>query len=343
METVPIIFYWGGNIIRDPDEDVSYDAEPKWIYGVQLGTTLSNLEEMFMSKVASYGESVRLNFKCRYPYRQWQALSKYKILPINDDEALNTFADNDMYGPEVALEDDENELCDEENLLGGSDDDDDKEDNVDAPIDLEKAPIPPRPDIPFYENIHMGGDFDMSSRDVVPRNRIWNAKNPELDKVMIFVDKKQLVHAVKLYHATNNREYKHDCRWWLRASLSRKHGLFEIKQYRGPHHWTTLILALVTLASYLLGQVANEPGMLIKNVIGDIKKTMNYGISYKKAWHARAKAIRMLPKFMHALQTSNPGTIVQWKHRYTRGTTIMPVFHFVFWSFKARHRWLQIL
>ena len=90
MATVPIIFYWGGNIIWDPDEGVSYDAEPKGIYGVQLGTTLSNLEEMFMSKVASYGETVRLIFKCRYPYRQWQATSKYKILPINDDEALNT-------------------------------------------------------------------------------------------------------------------------------------------------------------------------------------------------------------------------------------------------------------
>ncbi|XP_028112708.1 uncharacterized protein LOC114310822 [Camellia sinensis] len=85
--------------------------------------------------------------------------------------------------------------------------------------------------------------------------------------------------------------------------------------------------------------------MLIKNVIEDIKKTMNYSISYKKAWHARAKAIKMvfgdwdesyrqLPKFMHALQTSNPGTIVTWKHRYTGHTTIMPVFHFVFWSFK---------
>ncbi|KAL7164187.1 hypothetical protein ACSBR2_040159 [Camellia fascicularis] len=57
---------------------------------------------------------------------------------------------------------------------------------------------------------------------------------------MVFVDKKQLLHAVKLYHATNNREYKvvtskrdlwvsackHYCSWWLRASLSRKHGNF---------------------------------------------------------------------------------------------------------------------
>ncbi|CAL5441626.1 unnamed protein product [Camellia sinensis] len=231
---------------------------PKGIYMVQLGTTLGNLEEMFMSKVASYGETVRLIFKCRYPYRQWQATSKYKILPINDDEALNTvlsiggnfeppncldvyiqkevvqnlpnitqmdshpfttllthgvdttafqspmyesnecyaagytqqtfhghggessshggyetefhnntqdvptyshhttpvevagnmaetvnfvqFADSDMYGPDVALDNDENEMCDEENLLGGSDDDDDEEDDVDAPVDIQNAP-----------------------------------------------------------------------------------------------------------------------------------------------------------------------------------------------------------
>ena len=38
----------------------------------------------------------------------------------------------------------------------------------------------------------------------------------------------------------------------------------------------------------------NEPNMPIKNVIEDIKKTMNYSISFKKAWHARSKAIRMV-------------------------------------------------
>ena len=121
-------------------------------------------------------------------------------------ETVNSvqFADSDMYGLDVALDYDENEMCDEENLLGGSDDDDDEEDDVDAPVAIQNAPIPPRLEIPFYENIHMGGDFDISNRDVGPRNRIWNAENPELDKGMVFVDKKQLVHAVKLYHATNN-------------------------------------------------------------------------------------------------------------------------------------------
>ena len=78
----------------------------------------------------------------------------------------------------------------------------------------------------------------------------------------------------------------------------------------------------------------NEPDMPIKNVIEDINKTMNYSISYKMEWHARAKAIKMvfgdwdesyrqLPKFMHTLQSSNPGTIVTWNHRYTAHTTSM--------------------
>ncbi|THF95005.1 hypothetical protein TEA_013347 [Camellia sinensis var. sinensis] len=75
----------------------------------------------------------------------------------NMAETVNSmqFADSDMYGPDVALDNDENEMCDEENVLGGSDDDDD-EDDADAPVDIQNAPIPPRPEIPFFENIHMG-------------------------------------------------------------------------------------------------------------------------------------------------------------------------------------------
>ncbi|XP_028061192.1 endoplasmic reticulum junction formation protein lunapark-1-like [Camellia sinensis] len=49
-------------------------------------------------------------------------------------ETVNSmqFVDSDMYGPDVALDNDENEMCDEENVLGGSNDDDD-EDDADAP------------------------------------------------------------------------------------------------------------------------------------------------------------------------------------------------------------------
>ncbi|XP_028075128.1 serine/threonine-protein phosphatase 7 long form homolog [Camellia sinensis] len=55
-------------------------------------------------------------------------------------ETVNSvqFADSDMYGPDVALDNDENEMYDEEHFLGGLDDDDDEEDDVDAPaIDQE--------------------------------------------------------------------------------------------------------------------------------------------------------------------------------------------------------------
>ncbi|XP_028081077.1 uncharacterized protein LOC114282564 [Camellia sinensis] len=92
------------------------------------------------------------------------------------------FADSDMYGPDVALNDDDNEMCEEENVLGGSDEDDDEEYDAQAPVQPENAPIPPRVEIPYYDNIHMGSDFDISTRDVVPRNRIWSAENPELDR-----------------------------------------------------------------------------------------------------------------------------------------------------------------
>ncbi|THF96838.1 hypothetical protein TEA_022332 [Camellia sinensis var. sinensis] len=69
-----------------------------------------------------------------------------------------------MHGPDVALDDDENEMFDDENLLAESDDDN-EEDDADGPIDPENVPIPPRLEISFYENIHMGDvHLDCESR-----------------------------------------------------------------------------------------------------------------------------------------------------------------------------------
>ncbi|GMP63160.1 hypothetical protein CsSME_00024961 [Camellia sinensis var. sinensis] len=169
---------------------------------VQLGTTLGNLEEMFMSKVATFQSPMYESNECYAAgytqqtfhghgressshggyetefHNNTQDVPTYShhTTPVevagNMAETVNfvQFADSDMYGPDVVLDNDENEMCDEENLLGGSDDDDDdEEDDVDAPVNIQNAPIPPRPEIPFFENIHMGGDFDISNRDVVPR------------------------------------------------------------------------------------------------------------------------------------------------------------------------------
>ncbi|GMP69402.1 hypothetical protein CsSME_00028683 [Camellia sinensis var. sinensis] len=43
MEVVSIMFYWGGKILRNRDEGVSYDIEPQGLYNVHRGITLAEL------------------------------------------------------------------------------------------------------------------------------------------------------------------------------------------------------------------------------------------------------------------------------------------------------------
>ncbi|XP_028052077.1 serine/threonine-protein phosphatase 7 long form homolog [Camellia sinensis] len=82
------------------------------------------------------------------------------------------FADSDTYGPDVALDNDENEMC---------------------------------------------GDFDISNRDVVPRNRIWNAENPELDKGMA-IDQEAINWVYKMNPVEWALSYDGGYRWGVLTS-----------------------------------------------------------------------------------------------------------------------------
>ncbi|GMQ04956.1 hypothetical protein CsSME_00050182 [Camellia sinensis var. sinensis] len=84
MDVVSIMFYWGGKILQNHDEGVSYDTEPQGLYNVHRGITLGELEAMMVPMVGSHGEIMRLKFKCRLPCR-----GKYRLLPIKDNETLS--------------------------------------------------------------------------------------------------------------------------------------------------------------------------------------------------------------------------------------------------------------
>ncbi|CAL5440798.1 unnamed protein product [Camellia sinensis] len=84
MEVVSIMFYWGGKILCNRDEGVSYDIEPQGFYNVHRGITLAELQAMMVPKVGTLGEIMRLEFKCRLPCRR-----KYRLLPIKDNETLS--------------------------------------------------------------------------------------------------------------------------------------------------------------------------------------------------------------------------------------------------------------
>ncbi|GMP46006.1 hypothetical protein CsSME_00014327 [Camellia sinensis var. sinensis] len=44
------MFYWGGKILRNRDEGVSYNTEPQGLYNVHRGITLGKLEAMMVPK-----------------------------------------------------------------------------------------------------------------------------------------------------------------------------------------------------------------------------------------------------------------------------------------------------
>ena len=56
MEVVSIMFCWGGKILRNREEGVSYDTEAQGLYNVRRGITLAELEAMMVLKVGTYGE-----------------------------------------------------------------------------------------------------------------------------------------------------------------------------------------------------------------------------------------------------------------------------------------------
>nr|KAJ0204859.1 hypothetical protein LSAT_V11C500272370 [Lactuca sativa] len=75
-----------------------------------------------------------------------------------------------------------------------------------------------------------------------------------------------------------------------------------------------------TIALYILHSIEKDVAYPVKHIQSYIKNSMNVDVSYDKAWHGRRKAIKSiygtwesnfdkLPKYIAALQASNPDTI----------------------------------
>ncbi|KAL0378651.1 UNVERIFIED_CONTAM: hypothetical protein Sradi_3170600 [Sesamum radiatum] len=98
------------------------------------------------------------------------------------------------------------------------------------------------------------------------------------------------------------------------------------------------------IATHLLGIVRQDPTYNIKYVQQNVKDSFGFDISYHKAWHALKAAgeevyrtwessVQKLPKFMVALQKSNPGTVVEWLHLDTDIPDLKKL-NYVFWAFR---------
>ena len=76
----------------------------------------------------------------------------------------------------------------------------------------------------------------------------------------------------------------------------------------------------------------------MKHIYADIKNVLHVDVTYGKAWRGRRRAIEKiygtwesnfveLPKYIAALQASNPTTIVKWFHN-TNGSSNVATFKY---------------
>jgi len=194
----------------------------------------------------------------------------------------------------------------------------------------------------------------------------------EFEKGMVFDNKKVLIEMVKRYSIQRNQFYntvtsnekilhlrcKKKCGWSLRATKMNymSHG-FRIVSYKGPHRDNCVSdvstsdhrhLDSDIICEYVKSFVAKDPCLKVEFIQDLITRQYQYDVTYRKAWYAKQKAIdqvygcwecsyKKLPSFMQALQQSNQGTVVVWKHKTLVDGAYYSnkvVFERVFWAFK---------
>ncbi|XP_074266433.1 uncharacterized protein LOC141589705 [Silene latifolia] len=144
------------------------------------------------------------------------------------------------------------------------------------------------------------------------------------------------------------------CNWRLRATQKDFHcKAFTFVTYKGPHDESCVCdmvprdhinLKRAFISHEIRNLVEGDWGYKVNSVVTHILDKYGYTISYTKAWNEKQRVIEeifgdwdksyeLLPRFMHGLKESNPGTIVQF---YTTPTTNPNVqtFKRVFWAFK---------
>ncbi|XP_021771013.1 uncharacterized protein LOC110735155 [Chenopodium quinoa] len=193
----------------------------------------------------------------------------------------------------------------------------------------------------------------------------------EFEKGMYFDSKKTLQEMVKMYSIQRNQFYttvtsnesvlhlrcKKKCGWSLRGTRTSEHSRgFTILTYKGPHRENCVTELLSNdhphldssiISEFVKSFVQKDPTLKVEFIQELISKQFHFEVPYKRAWYAKDKAITQifgdwessysrLPQFMQALQQSNQGTVVIWKHKALvegRYTSNMEVFERVFWAF----------
>ncbi|XP_058753389.1 uncharacterized protein LOC131626586 [Vicia villosa] len=109
-------------------------------------------------------------------------------------------------------------------------------------------------------------------------------------------------------------------------------------------------LSYAIICQEILPLVDKDPSLKVKTIISHIVATYNYTPSYRKAWLAKTKAIKIvygnwedsykrLPRFLYALQIYAPGTVTILETLPAQspdGTCLQGnvIFHRLFWAFR---------
>lgn len=144
--------------------------------------------------------------------------------------------------------------------------------------------------------------------------------------------------------------YTPRCAWYVRAIKKKNHHMWKITRWVDAHNCfgscignNNINLNSATIASYIFHSIQNDVEYPVKQIQAEIKNSLNVDVSYWKAWHGRRKAIETiygtwesnfdeLPKYIAALRSSNPNTIVTWFHN-PNGSSHVATFKYVFWAF----------
>ncbi|KAL4555227.1 hypothetical protein LXL04_037838 [Taraxacum kok-saghyz] len=159
--------------------------------------------------------------------------------------------------------------------------------------------------------------------------------------------------------SSSNFPYTSHSTWYVSAMKKKNHHMWKITRWVDAHNCfgscignNNRNLNSKTIPSYILHSIEKDIAYLVKQIQANIKDRLNVDISYSKAWRGRRNAIETiygtwesnfveLPKYIAALQASNPSTIVQWFHnpnssstvsifKYIFGLLDLPLIHFVY-------------
>ncbi|CAI9295780.1 unnamed protein product [Lactuca saligna] len=150
--------------------------------------------------------------------------------------------------------------------------------------------------------------------------------------------------------SSSSMHHTQPCQWYIRAIKKKNNHMWQITHWVDEHNCfgscignNNRNLNSRVIASYILHSIQKDVAYPVKHVQADIKNHFHVDVSYWKAWHGRRKAIETiygtwesnfveLPKYIAALQASNPDTIVKWFHNQNSSSQVAK-FKYIFWAF----------